>query len=123
MDKLDEMIRQTLDDEDRKILDRIGWEQSSGDMVGDLFRGRVGILNLTLIFGLFAWFGVGVYAMWKAYSVSEVVEVVRWGLVATVFIIGTVVAKVGLIPSIQANRTLHAIKRLEMQVALLAAKE
>ena len=122
MDKLDEMIRETLDDEDREILDRIGWDQNSVDMVGDLFRGRIGFLNLTLIFGLFAWFGMGLFAMWKAYSVTEVVDVVRWGLVATVFIIGTVVAKVGLLPSIQANRTLHAIKRLEMQVALLAAK-
>ncbi len=122
MDKLDEMIRETLDDEDREILDRIGWDQNSVDMVGDLFRGRIGFLNLTLIFGLIAWFGMGLFAMWKAYSVTEVVDVVRWGLVATVFIIGTVVAKVGLLPSVQANRTLHAIKRLEMQVALLAAK-
>ena len=122
MDKLDKMIRETLDDEDREILDKIGWEQDSVDMAGDLFRGRIGFLNLTLIFGLFIWFTAGLYAMWKAYSVTEVVDVVRWGLVATVFIIGTVVAKVGLLPSIQANRMLHAIKRLEMQVALLAAR-
>ncbi len=122
MDRLDEMIRETLDDEDREILDRIGWDQSSLDVAGDLFRGKMGILNLSLIFGLLIWFAFGLFALWKAYSVTELVDVVRWGLIATVFIIGTVVAKVGLLPSIQANRTLHAIKRLEMQVALLAAK-
>ena len=123
MDRLDEMIRETLDDEDREILDKIGWDQSSLDMVGDMFRGKIGLLNLSLIFGLFVWFGIGLFAIWKAYSVTEVVDVVRWGLVATVFILGTVIAKVGLLPSFQANRTLHAIKRLEMQVALLAAKK
>lgn len=122
MDRFDEIIRETLDDEDREILDKIGWEQSSVDMVGDMFRGKMGFLNITLIFGVFVWFAAGLFAIWKAYSVTELVDVVRWGLVATVFIIGTVVAKVGLLPSLQANRMLHAIKRLEMQVALLAAK-
>ncbi len=122
MDRLDEMIRETLDDEDREILDKIGWDQSGFDMAGDLFRGKMGFLNLTLIFGLFIWFAFGLFALWKAYSVTELIDVVRWGLIAAVFIIATVVAKVGLLPSIQANRTLHAIKRLEMQVALLASK-
>lgn len=122
MDQLDRMIRETLDDEDRKILDTIGWDQSSSDMVVDLFRGKIGFLNLTVIFGLFAWFGLGLFAVWKAYNVTEVVDVVRWGLIAAVCLIGAAVAKINLLPILQANRTLHAIKRLEMQVALLAAK-
>jgi len=122
MDQLDKMIRETLDDEDRKILDTIGWDQSSFDMVGDMFRGKIGFLNLTVIFGLLAWFGLGLFATWKAYNVTEIVDVVRWGLIAAVCLIGAAVAKINLLPSIQANRTLHAIKRLEMQVALLAAK-
>lgn len=122
MDKLDEMIREALDDEDREILDKIGWDQSSTDMVGDMFRGRIGLLNLSLIAGLLIWFGLGLFAIWKAYTVTELVDVVRWGLMATVFILGTVITKVGLLPSFQANRMLHAIKRLEMQVALLASR-
>lgn len=122
MDRLDEMIRETLDDEDREILDKIGWDQSSFDMVGDIFRGKIGLLNLSLIFGLLACFAIGLFAIWKAYSVTELIDAVRWGFVATVFILGAAIAKVGVLPSFQANRTLHAIKRLEMQVALLAAK-
>lgn len=122
MDRLDEMIREALDDEDRAILDKVGWDQSSTDMVGDMFRGKIGLLNLTLIFGLLAWFALGLYATWKAYHVTDVVDVVRWGLVAAVCLIGAAVAKINLLPTLQANRTLHAIKRLEMQVALLAAK-
>ena len=122
MDKLDRMINETLDDEDREILDRIGWDQSSLEMAGDLFRGKIGLLNWSLIIGHIAFVAVGLYATWKAFALTEVVDVIRWGMIATFFMVGAVVAKVGLLPSFQANRTLHALKRLEMQVALLAAK-
>lgn len=122
MDKLDKMISEALDDEDREILEKIGWEQSSFDMAGDMFRGKIGLLNLPLIFGQIVFFGIGLYAAWKAYDVTEVVDVVRWGLLAIFFLLSAVIAKVSLLPSLQANRMLHAIRRLEMQIALLAAK-
>ena len=122
MDRLDKMISEALDDEDREILEKIGWEQSSFDMAGDMFRGKISLLNLSLIFGMLVFFVVGLYAAWRAYNVTEVVDVVRWGLAATFFLLTAVIAKVGLLPSFQANRMLHAIKRLEMQIALLAAK-
>ena len=122
MDKLDKIISEALDDEDREILDRIGREQSYPEQVLDLFRGKGGWLNWTLLFAHAVWFAVGFYAAWKAYALTEVLDVVRWGLVATFFMLGAVVAKVGMLPSFQANRMLRALKHLEMQVALLAAK-
>ncbi|WP_420349058.1 DUF6768 family protein [Pelagibius sp.] len=122
MDKFDRMISETLDDEDREILDRIGWEQSPTEMAGDLFRGKFGLLNWSLLLGQVIFFGIGLYAAWKCYQVTEVVDVVRWGLIATFFLLVAVIAKVGLLPSIQANRMMRTLKRLEMQVALLAAK-
>ena len=122
MNKLDKMISEALDDEDREILDKIGWEQSSVEMAGDLFRGKIGLLNWSLIVGHLAFLAIGLYATSKAFALTEVVDVIRWGLVAIFFMLGAVIAKVGLLPSFQANRTLRAMKRLEMQVALLAAK-
>ena len=44
MDQLDKIISETLDDEDRQILDKIGWEQSLLAIVVDLFRGKLGLL-------------------------------------------------------------------------------
>ena len=122
MDKLDRMISETLDDEDRKVLDRIGWDQSPVEMAGDLFRGYPGLLNLSLIVGHLAFVAVGLYCTWKAFNLTELVDVVRWGLIALFFMIGAVIAKVSLLTSVQGNRNLRAIKRLEMQIALLGAK-
>lgn len=122
MDKLDDMISQVLDDEDRAILDKIGRDQSYPGQVIDLFRGKSGWMNWILMFTTTIWFAVGLYAAWKCFTVTEVIEVVRWGLLATFFMLSAVVAKVGLLPSFQANRILRAVKHLEVEVALLAAK-
>jgi len=122
MDKLDRMISEALDDEDREILEKIGREQSSFEMVGDLFKGKFGFMNWSLLAGHIIFFGIGLYAAWKAFSLNEVLDVIRWGLVATFFMTSAVIGKVALLPSFQANRTLRALKRLEMQIALLASK-
>ena len=123
MDQLDKMISETLDDEDREILEKIGWEQSSLKMAGDLFRGRLGLFNLGLIAGQIIFFVIGIYAAWKCFAVTEMVDVVRWGLAAVFFLLTAVIAKVGIMPSFHANRLQHGLKRLEMQVALLAARK
>ena len=122
MDKLDEMISRVLDEEDRAILDKIGRDQSYPGQIIDLFRGRSGWWNWVLMFVTTLWFVVGLYAAWKCFSVTDVVDVVRWGLLATFLMLSAVVAKVGLLPSLQANRILQALKHMEMQIALLAAK-
>ncbi len=123
MDKLDEMISQTLDDEDRAILDRIGRDQSYPAQLIDLFRGKTGWMNWLLIVSATIWFGFGIYFAWKCYAATDVVDVVRWGLLASFFVLSAVIAKVGMLPSMQANRILRAFKHLEMQVALLAARK
>lgn len=123
MDQLDKLISETLDDEDRAILEKIGWEQSSLKMAGDLFRGRLGLLNFGLIAGQLIFFAIGVYAAWKCFAVTDLVDVVRWGLAAVFFLLVAVIAKVGIMPSFHANRLQHGLKRLEMQVALLAARK
>ncbi len=122
MDNLDKKIREALDDEDREILDKIGRDQSYSEQAIDLFRGKGSWMNWILIFGHLVWFAVGIYAAWKCYVLTDIVEVVRWGLLATFFMLSAVIAKVGLLPALQANRVLRALKHLEMQVALLAAK-
>ena len=121
MDKIDKLISETLEHEDREILERIGREQSTLEIASDLFRGKIGLLNWLLIIVQLAFFVIGLYAAWKAFALTEVVDVVRWGLIATFFLLCAVIAKVGLLPSFQANRVLRALKRLEMQIALLAA--
>ena len=122
MDKLDKLISDTLDDEDREILDKIGREQSLPNLAVGLLRGRIGWLNiLTLIWGL-GFFCAGLYAARQAFILVELIEVVRWGLSAVVLLLAALFARVILIEGMHANRVLHAVKHMEMEIALLAGK-
>jgi len=120
---LDKMISETLDDEDREILEKIGQEQTFGEMATDLFRGRFGWVNGLIFFGHVVFIAIGVYGAYRCFTTVDLIEVVRWGLVATVFLLAGLIARVTLIPGLQANRVLRAVKHLEMQVSLLATKK
>ena len=75
---------------------------------------------------VFAWHLVflvgGLYAAVKFFALTDVLEAIRWGLSTAVLLLAGLITKVSLFPSMQANRVFRALKHLEMQVALLAAK-
>lgn len=122
MDKLDKMISEALDDEDREILDKIGREQGYIEQAFGLFRGKDGLLNgLIFIWHLIFFIG-GMYAALKFFTITDVLEAMRWGLSAAVLLLAALITKISIFPSMQANRVLRALKHLEMQVALLANK-
>ncbi len=122
MDKLDRIISETLDDEEREILEKIGLEQSFPEQVVGLFRGRFGLYNTALLAGHIVFAVLGIYAAWKFFNIIELFEAVRWGLSAAVLLLASLMLRVTLLGSLQANRVLHTVKHLEMQISLLAAK-
>ncbi len=122
MDALTRAINDTLDDDDRRTLESVGRDRSLIEMVLDLFQGRHALLNLSLMVGQIVFFVIGLYAAWQAYALADLIEVVRWGLVAVFFLTCAVVAKATLLTSMQVDRTMREVKRLELQVALLANK-
>ncbi len=123
MDKLDRIISETLDDEEREILEKIGKDQSFPEQIFGLFRGGMqgwmnrGIFLLHLVCGV-----SGIYAAWKFFNVSDVLESIRWGLPAAVLILAALILRMTLLRTMQTNNVLHAVKHLEMQIALLVTK-
>ena len=122
MDKLDRMINEALDDEEREILEKIGQEQSFPKQALGLFKGRLGWLNGAILIGHLIFAVGGVLAAWQFFNVSEVLEAMRWGLSAAVLLLAAIITRITLFRSMQTNRVLHAVKHLEMQIALLTAK-
>ncbi len=122
MDELDRMIREVLDDEDREILEKIGREQGYFKQAFGLFRGKGSWVNWVIMVSQIVMFLGGVFAAVQFFAASDPLEALRWGLPAAVLILAALVTKLSLMPVMQANRVLHALKHLEMQVALLAGK-
>ena len=122
MDKLDQKIMEALEDEERQILEAIGKEQSFSKQAAGLFRGNLGWLNgAILLLHVMCTVG-GVYAAWRFFGMSEMLDAMRWGLSAAVLLVAALITRLTLVRSMQTNRVLLAVKELKMQVALLAAK-
>ncbi|MCW9045664.1 MAG: hypothetical protein OQK35_04970 [Alphaproteobacteria bacterium] len=122
MDKLDTMINEALDDEDRLILEKIGREQTLAEAALDLFRGKLGWLNGVLLLGHLLFAIAGAYAAWKFFTLTEILDVIRWGISAAVLLLAALIMRVTIYPAIQANRILRAMKHMEMQISLLRTK-
>jgi hypothetical protein len=121
MDKLDRMISETLDSEEREILEKIGQEPSFPKQALGLFQGRLGWMNGAILLGHLIFVVGGVYAAWQFFTMGEVLEAMRWGLSAAVLLLAALITRIALFRAMQTNRVLHAVKRLEMQVALLVS--
>ena len=122
MDKLDQRIMAGLEDEEREILEKIGQEQSLHKQAFGLFKGKAGWLNWAVLYGHIICAVGGVYAAWRFFAMTEMLDALRWGLSAGVLLLAALITRISLIRSMQTNRVLHAVKALEMKVALLVAR-
>lgn len=121
MDKLDQKIMEALQDEERQILEAIGKEQTFPKQAFGLFRGNLGWLNGAILFMHVLFTVAGVYAAWRFFAMTELLDALRWGLSAGVLLLAALITRLTLVRSMQTNRVLLAIKELKMQVALLAS--
>ena len=123
MDKLDKIISETLDDKEREILEKTGRDQSFWDQVFGLFRGGMqGWMNRGIFLLHVACAVGGIYSAWRFFHMSDVLEAIRWGLPAAVLLLAALILRLTLLRTMQTNNVLHAVKHLEMQIALLVTK-
>lgn len=122
MTNIDRAIREALSKEDAEFLAR--FEEHStpvGEML-DTFRGQWGAMNIFaagLTFGMFAVF---VYCAWNAFSVEDVRATVMWSAGAVMAMLGVAMLKMYFWMEINKAAVLREVKRLELQVARLAAR-
>jgi hypothetical protein len=117
MRKTDEWIAQALSQEDRELLARHA-EPGYFSQAFGLFRGSLGwVVWVAYLTGIAAFVGFG-YALWQSWTTPDVLDVVRWGIVAVVLFQYTAMIKAFLGNHLEANRLLREVKRVELQVAL-----
>lgn len=115
---LDAAIARALGEEDRALLARHAEPGYFAQATG-LFRGSLGWTSvLVYVVGLIA-FAVCVYAFWLAWSATHTLIAVKYAMVAVLAFQCVGIMKNYLGAQLQANRTLRALKRVELQVAML----
>ncbi len=118
MSELDRMIETALNEEDRAFLARLEREPGYLRQVGGLLSGPLGWVNLLLMIVQAVMFFAGAWCAWEFFQATDTIMALRWGLSsATLLIVGALLKIATLWPSLQANRVLREIKRLELQLA------
>lgn len=122
MSKLDQAIRQALSAEDAAFLAKLE-EQSPFQEALGTFSGKWGLMNVFAALLTFAMFGVSAYCAWHAFNVPDVRETVLWSAGALVGMLSVAMLKIYFWMEMNKNITLRELKRLELQVTLLVARE
>ncbi len=113
-----------MDDLDRRIAAALAddpltdpGEPGFYPLAFSLFRGPQGWVAWVLIVVQSAMFLAAVWAGWRFFAATEVLMALKWGLSAATLAILATVIKLSMVPQMQANRVLMALRRLELRLA------
>lgn len=122
MNDLDQAIRQSLSAEDAALLDRLGADQALHRQVLATFEGRLRWFNVAGWIAGFVLFGVASILAWRFVQAEELGDMLRWGAASALAFAGLALIKVWFWLELQKNAIVREVKRLELQVASLAAQ-
>lgn len=121
MEDIDELIKETLTQEEAKFYDELE-EQNVLGMILGLFNGKnkwiIILMNvMTLVF-----FGLFVYCTVQFFHTDDTNDLIKWGMGGLVFLIGVSMLKIFAWMQMDKNAILREMKRLELQVSSLTGK-
>lgn len=122
MNDLDQAIRQSLSAEDAALLDRLGADQALHRQVLATFEGRLRWFNVAGWIAGVALFAVACVLAWRFVRAEELRDMLRWGAASALAFAGIALIKVWFWLELQKNAIVREVKRLEVQVASVAAQ-
>ncbi|HHL20442.1 MAG TPA: hypothetical protein ENJ52_02825 [Aliiroseovarius sp.] len=115
-DKLDDLIREALEGEDRAIYEQTGELGYFAQAFG-IFRGPQGWTAWVIMLVQAVMFFAGIWASWHFFQTDETLAALKWGLPAATLLLMAGMLKFTLMPVMQADRIIREIKRLELLLA------
>ena len=122
MTDLDRAIRESLSSEDTELFDRLAADQALHRQVVATFEGQLRWLNAAGWIAGVVLFGVAGVSAWRFVQAQEIGDMLRWGAASALGFAGLALVKVWFWMELQKNAIMREVKRLELQVASLAAQ-
>lgn len=119
--EIDELIKQALSEDEAAFYDQLD-EQPIHEMVFDLYKGRMRWLAIGSGVVMIILFGVGIYCAVKFFQATEIREMMHWGFATWFCMVAVMANKAWQWMEMQKNQVLREIKRVELQVGMLAGK-
>jgi len=123
MTKLDDAIHGALTEEDKEFLAQFEKEPTSVEQMFGVFRGPFAWIYVAFLTAAVVLAPIGLFSIWKFLTVSEMRPLFYWGAAAGAILLVLSVVRIVFFMQLNTNRLLRELKRLELQVARLAAKD
>lgn len=123
MSQLDQAIRRALSPEDQRLLDELSRETSIFHQAVNAFQEEHRLIGLAGWVGGFGLFAAWLYFVMRFVGAPDLREMLLWGGAAAMAALGFTMIKLWFFMAIDKNRILRELKRLELQVASLAARQ
>lgn len=121
MTNLDQAIREALSAEDAEFLAKFESENPVREALGT-FNGKWGAMNLFAAIVTFAMFGLFCWCVWQFFHASETRDLIFWAAGSLWAALAVAMLKMYFWMEMNKNVVLREVKRLELQVARLAAR-
>lgn len=122
MNELDRKIQEALCAEDAELFKDFGGEQSMLEMVADSFRGRHRWLVAITMSWTLGFVVLAVVAAVRFFRAEDTRMMLTWGIAFVVFMSAVSMLKMWYFMELNKNAVTREIKRLELQIARLAAR-
>lgn len=115
MPSIDDLIKEALTEQESEII-KSTEELGYFSLAMGLFRGKLGWVSWVIMLAQLEMFLGGVWAAWEFFVAEEVIMALKWGISAAVLLLMSGMLKMSLMPQIQADRVLRALKRVELLI-------
>ena len=118
MQDIDRMIDEALEGENQTLFRETAREPGYFNQAFGIFGGSMGWANAVLMVTQGVIFIAGVWAGWRFFQATDTLSALHWGLPSVVLLLTATAMKMALMPTLQANRVIRELKRLELQIAV-----
>ena len=120
-DEIDQMIKEALTDDEKELFNTYD-EQNMLQMFGGLFEGKMKWLNAMTVVVQVVMFGFAIYFGYRFFGTTEVVEMIQFGAGCFLTMLSVSMLKIFHFMEMNKNATIREIKRMELQLSILANK-
>lgn len=121
MEDIDQLIKETLTEEEAKFYDELD-EQNLWQMIFGIFRGKNSWIVYLMSIVQVIFFGFFIYCAIQFFKVEATNELIKWGVFGTISLMASSMLKLFSWMQMDKKAIIREIKRLELQVSSLSGK-
>jgi len=120
-EEIDKLIASALTEEEATYYHKLD-EQNIFEMFGGLFQGKLKWITIMTVVVQFIMFGFAIYFGFRFFNTTDLTELIQFGAGTSLLMMAVGMLKMYHWLEITKNATIREMKRLELQVSILAGR-